>query len=251
MLGFRNKVVLVTGATSGIGRAAAVHFGRQEAHVVVAGRREKEGHETVRLVREAGGDALFVPCDVSRRADVDRLFLVTEEHFDRIDAAFNNAGADETLTPFQDETDAEFDRIMGVNVRALWWCMQHEIRAMTKAGRGAIVNTASIGGLVGMANVAVYCASKHAVVGLTRTAALEVAKRGVRVNAVAPAAIATDMYDRFANTPEIRSYLNAMHPVGRIGTSDEVAAAVVWLASDAASFVTGAVLPIDGGLTAT
>lgn len=248
---FRNKVVVVTGATSGIGRAAAVMFGRHEAHVVVAGRREKDGHATVAAVREAGGDALFVPCDVARREQVDRLFRVTEEHFDRIDVAVNNAGVDEKTAPFHEQTDAEYDRVMDVNVRGLWWCMQQELRAMARAGRGAIVNVSSVGGVVGMPGVAVYVASKHAVIGLTRTAALEFAKQGVRVNAVAPAAIGTEMFERFAANPEFRKQIEAAHPVGRVGTPDEAAAAILWLASDAASFVTGSVLTVDGGYLAT
>jgi NAD(P)-dependent dehydrogenase (short-subunit alcohol dehydrogenase family) len=182
---------------------------------------------------------------------VERLFRTTQERFDRIDVAVNNAGVGEDITPFHEQTDEQYDRIMDVNVRGLWRCMQHEIRAMSRAGRGSIVNISSVAGLAGMPGAAVYVASKHAVVGLTRTAALEFAKQGVRVNAVAPAAIETDMFTKFAHDPDFRRQIEAAHPVGRIGTADEAAAAIVWLASDASSFVTGAVLNVDGGYLAT
>jgi NAD(P)-dependent dehydrogenase (short-subunit alcohol dehydrogenase family) len=246
---FKDKVALVTGGTSGIGRATAVAFAKAGAKVVVAGRRAEEGQETVRRVEAAGGAGLFVQADVSKDADVARLVRATVERFGRVDVAFNNAGIEEAVGAFHEKSEADYDKIFGVNVKGLWLSMVHEVRQMLRQGGGAIVNTSSVAGVVGFPGAAVYDASKHAVIGFTKSVALEYARKGIRVNAVAPAAIDTDMFDRFAAAADVRKQLEEAHPVGRIGTADEVAAAVLWLASDAASFVTGQTLPVDGGFT--
>src|SRR5580765_8341646 len=194
---FQGKVAIVTGGTSGIGRAAAVAFAREGAKVVVAGRRVAEGEETVRLVRAKGGDALFVPTDVAQEAQVKNLVGRTLERFGRLDFAFNNAGIEQTPTPFLEQTVETYDQVMDINVKGVWLSMRYEIPAMLKSGGGAIVNTSSGLGVVAFAGVEVYVASKHAVIGLTKSAALEFAKQGIRINAVLPAAIETDMYRRF------------------------------------------------------
>jgi NAD(P)-dependent dehydrogenase (short-subunit alcohol dehydrogenase family) len=247
---FTGRVVLVTGGTSGIGRATAVAFAREGAKVVVAGRRAEEGAETVRLVERAGGEGRFVRADVAKEADVRALVQKALEAFGRLDFAVNNAGVEGDNRPLVEQTVEEYDKIFRTNVLGVLLSMKHEIPAMLRAGSGAIVNISSVAGLVAIPNASTYIASKHAVIGLTKAAALETARTGVRVNAVAPAAIDTDMYTRFAADPEVRRQVDAAHPVGRIGRPEEVAAAVVWLCSDAASFVTGHTLTVDGGFTA-
>lgn len=248
---FHGKVALVTGGTSGIGRAAAVAFAREGAKVVVAGRRAAEGEETVRLIREQGGEGLFVATDVSQESQVKNLLGRTVERFGRLDCAFNNAGVEQVPTPFLKQTVEIFDQVMNVNVKGVWLSMQHEIPELLKSGGGAIVNTSSIAGVVGFGGAEIYIASKHAVVGLTKSVAVEFGKQGIRVNAVLPAAIETDMYDRFVgDKAETRAAFTALHPIGRIGTPQEVAEAVVWLCSGKSSFVTGHCLLVDGGYTA-
>jgi NAD(P)-dependent dehydrogenase (short-subunit alcohol dehydrogenase family) len=245
----QDKVVLITGGTSGIGRATAIAFARAGAKVVVSGRRQNEGEETVRLVKEAGGTGTFVAADVGNAAEVKNLVARTVALYGRLDVAFNNAGVESSViapTPDQDEDD--YDRVMNVNVKGVWLSMKHEIPAMLKTGGGAIVNTSSVAGLIGMAGVGPYVASKHAVIGLTKCAALEYGKQGIRVNAVAPAAIDTPMLDRFTESIP-RDMLTAMHPIGRIGKPEEVADAIVWLSSPQASFVTGQTIPVDGAFT--
>jgi NAD(P)-dependent dehydrogenase (short-subunit alcohol dehydrogenase family) len=248
---FQGKVALVTGGTSGIGRAAAIAYAREGAKVVVAGRRAAEGEETVRLVRAEGREAMFVPTDVAQETQVKNLIGRTLEHFGRLDFAFNNAGIEQEPTPFLEQKEETFDSVMNINVKGVWLSMKYEIPAMLKTGGGSIVNTSSSLGVVGMPGVEIYVASKHAVIGLTKSAALEFGKQGIRVNSVLPAAIETDMLQRFVgDKPETRDYMTAKHPIGRIGKSEEIADAAIWLSSSKASFVTGHSLLVDGGFTA-
>ena len=247
---FQDKVVLITGGTSGIGRATAVAFGREGASVVLSGRRAEEGNRTVELVQAAGGQGLFVRADVSKASDVENTIATVLSRFGRLDVAFNNAGVEDAAAPFHEQTAENYDRVMGINVKGLWLSMQAEIRQMLKQGGGAIVNTSSVGGLIAITGNATYVATKHAVIGFTKAAALEFAKQGIRVNAVAPAAIDTEMVQRFATEQAVLDKLAAAHPIGRMGQPEEVAAAVLWLASPAASFVTGHTLVVDGGYLA-
>lgn len=246
---FTDKVALVTGGTSGIGRATAVAFAREGAKVVVAGRRDKEGHETVNLIKQAGGEGLFVRTDISNESDVAHLIEKTVSTYGRLDYAFNNAGVEAKAAPVVDATGTDYQFVFDVNVKGVLLSMKYEIPAMLKHGSGSIVNTSSIAGTIGMPAFSIYVASKHAVLGLTKCAALEVAKQGIRVNAVSPGAIETEMFTRFAGgkDSDMSKYLASLHPVGRIGTSDEVASAVIYLSSPGASFITGHDLVIDGG----
>lgn len=245
------KVALVTGGTSGIGKASAIALAQAGAKVVVAGRRQAEGEETIRLLQASGGDGFFVATDVSKEADVQTLIEKTMARYGRLDIAFNNAGVDQETTPLPEQTETTYDRIMDINVKGVWLSLKHEIPAMLKNGGGAIVNTSSGLGLVGAAGVPIYVASKHAVEGLTKSVALEYAKQGIRVNAVSPGLIQTDMLDRTVQTnTELIEYFKTTLPMGRIGTPEEVVNAVLWLCSDAASFVTGHSLTVDGGYIA-
>jgi NAD(P)-dependent dehydrogenase (short-subunit alcohol dehydrogenase family) len=249
---FENKVVLITGGTSGIGRVTAVAFAKEGAKVVVSGRRKAEGAETVTLVEKAGGQGLFVQADVSDEEQVKKLVQATVDHFGRLDIAFNNAGVEGELAPVTDAKVETYDQVFNINVKGVFLSMKHEIPAMLKTGGGSIVNTSSIAGTIGMANAGIYIASKHAVNGLSKTAALEVAKQGIRVNMVSPAAIQTDMLDRFIGdegAAQKKEYFAGMHPIGRIGKSEEVASAVLYLSSPGASFITGHDLLVDGGFT--
>jgi NAD(P)-dependent dehydrogenase (short-subunit alcohol dehydrogenase family) len=248
MATFSGKVALVTGGTSGIGRATAVAFAREGAKVVLSGRREKEGLAVVEQIAKAGGAALFVRADVAKEADVKRLVEETAAKFGRLDVAFNNAGV-EWSGALTEVSEAEYRRLFDVNVWGVVTAMKYEIAAMLKTGGGSIINTSSVGGHNGMAVSSLYSATKHAVEGLTKSAALEFAKQGIRVNAIAPAAIETEMIRRVVGGEESEQSkkLAAKHPVGRMGRGEEVASAVLYLASDAASFVTGVSLPVDGG----
>ena len=246
---FTGKVALITGGNAGIGRATAIEFAQHGAKVVITGRREKEGHEVIAEIKALGGEAIFAKTDVSKESDVKAMIERTLETFGRLDCAFNNAGIEETLTPLSNQTEETYDQIMDINVKGVWLSLKHEIPAMLKTGGGAIVNSSSIAGLVGFAMAPVYVASKHAVIGLTKSIALEYAKQNVRVNAVAPGSIETRMLRDFASAPEVRQMLEAGHPMGRIGQPKEVASTVIWLCSGGASFVTGQTLAVDAGYT--
>jgi NAD(P)-dependent dehydrogenase (short-subunit alcohol dehydrogenase family) len=246
----QDKIALVTGGTTGIGRATAIAFAKAGAKVVVSGRRAAEGEETVRLVRAAGGEAMFVKADVAVAGDIANLVAATVRTYGRLDIAFNNAGIESAvMAPTADQDDADFDRVFAINVKGVYLSMKHQIPAMLKGGGGSIINTSSVAGVIGMPGVGPYVASKHAVIGLTKNAALEYAKLGIRVNAVAPAAIETPMLDRFTESVP-RDFLSSLHPIGRLGKPEEIADAVVWLASSQASFVTGQTIAVDGGFTA-
>jgi NAD(P)-dependent dehydrogenase (short-subunit alcohol dehydrogenase family) len=250
---FAQKVVLITGGTSGIGRATAVAFAEQGANVVVAGRREAEGAESVRLVEKTGSNGLFVRTDVAIEKEVEVMVARTVEYFGRLDLAFNNAGVSGEMDSGNGiaNTNEVFDRIMDTNVRGVFLSLKHEIPAILKSGGGAIVNNASVAGLRAIIpGTPIYTASKFAVVGLTRSVALEFAAKGVRVNAVCPAIIETEMTERFRVNNEVRARLMALHPIDRFGQSEEVAAAVLYLCSPGAAFITGAALPVDGGVLA-
>lgn len=248
---FDGKVVLITGGTSGIGRSTAVAFGKEGAAVVVTGRREAEGAETVRQVEAVGAKALFIQGDVQVAADVEKMVSTTVAKFGAVDIAFNNAGVEDPAAPFHLQAESTYDRGFGVNVKGLWLSMQAEIKQMLIQGKGSIINTTSVAGVIGFSYNGVYTATKHAVIGFTKTAALEYAKQGIRVNAVAPGAIETDMINRFASDDATRQMILSMHPMGRMGHPDEIASAVLWLASDGAGFVTGTTLFVDGGFTAS
>ena len=246
---FVGKIALVTGGSSGIGRATALAFAAQGASVVVASRREEESAQTVRQVIAAGGQAIFVQTDVTQAGQIQALVARTVAEYGGLDYAFNNAGIEGTpFVPVQHYAEETWDAVFAINVKGVFLSMKYELPHIV-ATQGAIVNMASVAGLVGGRMGAAYCASKHGVVGLTKAAALEYADKGVRINAVAPAVIHTPMAERaFFHDPAIEARVIAMHPIGRVGTPDEVAQAVIWLCSPAASFTTGHTLPIDGGV---
>lgn len=244
----QDKVAIITGGTSGIGRETAVLFAEAGAKVVVAGRREAEGNETIALVRKAGGDGIFVKADVSKTADVQALVAKTVEKFGRVDTAFNNAGIEGNWTPIVEQSEEDFDRVLDINLKGVWLCLKYQLQQMLKQGSGGtIVNMSSVAGLMGAPDAAPYCASKHGVIGLTRTAALEYATNKIRVNAICPAVIETPMGDRLFGEPEVHERAVAMHPIGRTGTPREVAEAVLWMCSERSSFMTGHYIVVDGG----
>lgn len=248
---FTGKVALVTGAGSGIGRASALAFGREGAAVVVADVNEEGGQQTVDRIHDTGGDATFVRTDVADAGEVEALIAQTLATYDRLDYAHNNAGVSGPLGPLTaDYPEDAWERVIATNLKGVWLCLKYELPALLQSGGGAIVNTASVAGLVGSAGLSAYVASKHGVVGLTKTAALEYAQRGIRINAVCPGLIHTGMTAAGLTDAQAERRLAAGHPLNRIGQPEEVAAAVVWLCSDAASFVTGHALPVDGGFVA-
>ena len=246
-----NQVVLISGALTGIGRATALAFANEKASIVVSGRRDDAGAALVAELRALGARAEYVRADVRKEADVSNLIETTISKFGRLDVAINNAGTEGTLGPITDQTTENYTATFETNVLGVLLALKHEMRVMLKQGRGAIVNLSSVAGQVGMPGASVYVASKHAVEGLTRSAALEGAAHGVRVNAVAPGPVATDMLTRFTGGSDAaRAGLLAMMPAGRAATPDEIARTIVFLAGDRAKFLTGQSIAVDGGYTA-
>ncbi|MGH3674847.1 MAG: SDR family oxidoreductase [Mycobacterium sp.] len=245
------KVAFVTGATSGIGRATALAFAREGANVVLADIAEDGTHETTRSIEKLGGRALAVRCDVTRAEEIRAALDKAIQAFGRLDIAFNNAGIEQPLAAAADITEDQWNRIIDVDLCGVFLCMKHQIPVMLEQGGGAIVNTSSGAGVKGFKDQAAYAAAKHGIIGLTKSAALDYAPRNIRINAVCPGIIDTAMMDRFSGgTAEGRERVIAQEPIGRMGTPDDIAATVLWLCSDAASFVVGHALVADGGQTA-
>lgn len=249
---FTGRVALVTGASSGIGRTIAVALAREGATVAVTGRRREQTEETLALVREAGSDGVAIIGDVSNAADVQRMVNGTVAAFGRLDYGINNAGIEggKAFVPTHEADEAIWNEVIGINLTGVFLSMKYEIRQMLAQGGGAIVNMSSVAGLIGTRIGIAYGASKHGVIGATRAAAMEYAAQGIRINAVCPGVVRTEMTERaFFHDEQLGAAMTARHPMGRLGTAEEVAQAVLWLCSDAASFTTGHALPIDGGLT--
>jgi NAD(P)-dependent dehydrogenase (short-subunit alcohol dehydrogenase family) len=249
------KVALVTGSGAGIGRAAALKFAEEGARVIVSDVNTDGGHETVALIEQKGGQAVFTRVDIANVAEVQSLTATAVDTFGRLDCARNNAGIEGKIVPLAEQSEENFDRVISVNARGTFLCLKYEIAHMLKNGGGAIVNLASVAGLIGFPGLGPYVASKHAINGLTKNAALEYSKHGIRVNSVCPGGIETRMLDSLVSQASggrssTREMMDPLHPIGRIGTPDEVAELIVWLCSSRASFVTGANIPIDGGYVA-
>lgn len=244
---FENKVVIVTGASSGIGRATALAFAKEGAKVVVSDVNEKDGLATLEEIKKNQGEAHFIKCDVSSEADIKNLVDKTVEKFGKLDCAYNNAGIEGAPCTTTECSTDNWDRTININLKGVWLCMKYQIPAMLKNGKGSIVNCSSIAGLVGFEAIPAYVASKHGVIGLTETAALEFSKSNIRVNAVCPGVIHTPMLERFTKGDE--QAMAAQVPMGRIGKPEEIADSVVWLCSDRASYVTGQAIAVDGGWT--
>jgi NAD(P)-dependent dehydrogenase (short-subunit alcohol dehydrogenase family) len=247
---FKDKIALITGAGSGIGRATALAFASQGAKVVVSDINRKTGEETAQQIRGEGGEAIFIASDVSDESQVEAMVAQSVEHYGRLDFAFNNAGLTQNSQPLAEQPSDTYDKLFDVSVRGVWLSMRAEIDQMLRQGHGNIVNMGSMSAVNGIAGLTTYTASKHAVLGLTRGAALDYAQRGIRINAVGPGTIDTPMIQRFielAGTDKVMEPIRAAHPIGRTGRPEEVAEAVLWLCSDASSFVLGQILMVDGG----
>lgn len=246
------KIALITGAASGIGRAAALSFTREGAKLTIADVAAEGGEKTANLVRKAGGEAEFIRCDVSKSAEVEALINAVVKRYGRIDCAFNNAGIEGQVLHLADDTEENFDRVIAIDLKGVFLCLKYEIRQMLKQETGgAIVNTASMAGLVGSHGMPAYTAAKHGVVGLTKVAGLEYSRSGIRVNAVCPGVIDTPMVDRLvAGRPKMAQRMVGVEPIGRMGKPEEIAEAALWLCCDHASFVTGCAMPVDGAATA-
>lgn len=248
---FESKVALITGGGSGIGRSTCTALAREGAKVAIVDVSSPLGEETAQLVKKAGGDAIFIKADVSQSADVEGAVRKTVQHYGRLDFEHNNAGIDGDFATIVGCTEKNWDHVMGVNLKSVWLGMRFAIPEMVKQGKGSIVNSASVAALVAFRTMGAYVASKHAVAGLTKAAALEYCTKGIRVNAVCPGVIRTAMIDTFVNNQKaVEDAMVSLEPIGRMGTPEEVANLVLWLFSDASSFVTGAIIPIDGALVA-
>ena len=247
---FNGRVAIVTGASSGIGRTSALFYAREGAKVVVSDLNKDGGKETVQLIQAAGGDAFFIKTDVANPSDCEELVKRTVEKFGRLDLACNNAGIGGEQNMTADYSIEGWQKVIGVNLSGVFYCMKYEIAEMLKAGGGAIVNMASILGQVGFAGSPAYVAAKHGVVGLTRDTALEYAAKGIRINAIGPAFISTPLISALESNAEAYNNLVALHPMGRLGKPEEVAELVIWLSSNRASYVTGSYYPVDGGYLA-
>lgn len=245
------KVAIVTGASSGIGQATALRFGQEGATVVLAARRSAEGEKVAELVRDIGSEATFVRTDISRSNDVRNLVQTCVERYGRLDYACNNAGIEGALAPLIEYSEDQWNEVIDINLKGTWLCMREEIPHMRDGGGGAIVNVASIAGVIGFPRLAPYSATKHGMIGLTKTAAMEHAGDNIRVNVVLPGLIDTDMADRFVGPPEsgVEDFIMSLTAMRRRGTPEEIAEMILWLCSDASSYVTGSSMVVDGGAT--
>lgn len=248
---FKDKIVVITGASFGIGKATALAFANAGAKLVLSDLKDDEGYAQAEAIRKKGNECIYVHCGISKPAEVKHMVEEAVKHFGRLDIAYNNAGIEGEIGFTTAGSEENFDRVININLKGVWACMKYEIPEMLKNKKGVIVNCSSIAGIIGSQGLPVYVASKHGVNGLTKNAALEYAKQGIRVNAICPAGVHTPMLDRIIhNNPGMGEQLDTMHPIGRVATSEEIANVVLFLCSDRASFVTGHEMVVDGGYTA-